>query len=261
MSASSTTAGAEPEPLRTGWEDGTSSDDTLTLAGLRAMADRTAAWAEAAGGRVARRPGLALADSGSPCPFLNTAVAFGPIELDAGRAVEAFFPDRRPFVLISAVPTPDLRPAGVTLMGHPPFLFRPAGGDEPAPPPGITVREVVDAAGLAVWDRVLAEGFPMPESPAPPALLGSRTRFWLASRHGEPVATALSHVAHGVVNVEAVATMAAHRGHGAGAAVSWAATLAEPDRPAVLLGSDDGVGIYRRMGYLAMARWTLWFRG
>ena len=76
-----------------------------------------------------------------------------------------------------------------------------------------------------------------------------------------PVATAESHVAHGVVNVEAVTTLAEHRGKGIGEAVTWAATLAEPSLPAVLIASDDGVGIYRRMGYLPVARWTMWFRG
>ena len=117
-----------------------------------------------------------------------------------------------------------------------------------------------DPATLSVWDRVLADGFPMPPSPAPPALLGGPTRFWLAHHDGAPVATALSHVAHGVVVVEAVATLPGHRGLGIGAAVTWAATLAEPDLLAVLIASDDGVGIYRRMGYQAVTRWTMWFR-
>ena len=105
---------------------------------------------------------------------------------------------------------------------------------------------------------MLAAGFPVPPSPAPPALLGGPTRFWLACVDGVPVATALSHVAHGVVNVEAVTTLPSIAGRGLGEAVTWAATLAEPALPAVLIASDDGVGIYRRMGYLAVSRWTLW---
>jgi hypothetical protein len=253
-------ATAETEVLRTGWEDSTPSDDTLTLAAIRAMADRSAAWAREAGGRVRRDPGLVLADAVSPCLFLNVVTATPPLDLAvAGQAVE-FFPAGRPFALLCPGPTPDLRPTGLRLMGHPPVMVRPAGGAAPSLPPRVAVQEVTDAAGLAVWDRVLSAGFPAPESPAPRGLLGGPTRFWLATLDGEPAATALSHVGHGVVDVEAVATLGTHRGHGLGAAVTWAATLADPQLPAVLIASDDGVGIYRRMGYLPLTRWTMWFK-
>ena len=77
---------------------------------------------------------------------------------------------------------------------------------------------------------------------------------------GEPAATALSHTAHGLVSVEAVATLPDHRGRGLGAAATWAATLAQPELPAVLTASDEGIGVYRRMGYLPVVRWTMWFR-
>lgn len=250
--------GTTQEVLDDGWADATPSDDTLTLAAVRAMADRAVAWAEAAGGRVRREPGLVLADAGSPCPFLNVAAATGPLDAATATRAASFFGGT--FVVISPRPTPDLRPAGLVLMGHPPLLVRPAGGTAPAPPAGVTVTRVRDAATLAVFDRVLAQGYPMPESPAPEALLGGATRFWLAHADGDPVATAVSHSAHGVVDVEAVATLPGYRGRGIGAAVTWAATLAEPARPAVLIASDDGVGVYRAMGYLPIARWTMWMR-
>jgi GNAT superfamily N-acetyltransferase len=248
------------EQLATGWEDTTPSEDTLSLAGLRAMADRAVGWALAADGRTRREPGLTLADAGSPCPFLNVAASTGLLDPGRAAAISEFFPAGRPFVLLSPNPTPDLRPVGLHLMGHPPYLVRPAGGAVLEPPLGVTVSEVRDAAGLAVWDRVLAAGYPMPESPAPPSLLGGPTRFWLACADGEPAATAMSYTGHGVVNVEAVATLAGHRGRGIGAAVTWAATVADRALPAILIASDDGIGIYRRMGYLPVTRWTLWFR-
>jgi GNAT superfamily N-acetyltransferase len=246
------------EALLDGWEDTTPSADTLALAGLRAMADRATRWASAAGGRVRAESGLVLADAGSPCPFLNVSAAARPVDADAAVALAAFFAG--PFVLVTPHATPDLRPSGLALMGHPPFMVRPAGGGAPPRPAGVTVAQVHDAAELEVFDRTLAAGYPMPPSPAPPSLLGGATRFWLARADGEPVATAVSHTAHGVTDVEAVATLPEHRGRGIGAAVTWAATLADPAQPAVLIASDDGVGVYRAMGYLASARWTMWFR-
>jgi GNAT superfamily N-acetyltransferase len=254
---------AEPSaPLRTGWEEGTPSTDTLSLAALRAMADRTTDWAQAAGGRVRRDPGMVLADALSPCLFLNVATVSAVVDPATARAVANFFPAGRPFLLVTPHLTADLRPAGLTPVGHPPFMVRAAGGTAPEPPGSvtITVAEVRDAAGLDIWDRVLAEGFPAPHSPAPPALLGGPARFWLAWADGEPVGTALSYVAHGVVDVEAVATLPGHRRRGVGAALTWAATLADPDLPAVLIASDDGAGVYREMGYLPVTRWTLWCR-
>jgi hypothetical protein len=60
--------------------------------------------------------------------------------------------------------------------------------------------------------------------------------------------------------VEYVAALPAPRGTGAGAAVTSAATIAEPERPAVLVASDDGRPTYERMGFLPVARWTAWLR-
>ncbi|MFC5952469.1 GNAT family N-acetyltransferase [Pseudonocardia lutea] len=255
-------------PPTTGWEDTTPDTDSLTLAAVRAMADRAAAWAAAAGGTVRRVDGLVLADALSPCVFLNAALSAGPVDVEAARAVATANtvdePGRvgtgRPWLLVTPYPTPDLRPAGLRLMGHPHFMVRPAGGAAPALPPGVTVTEVDDPDGLAEWATVLAAGFPAPASPPPAALLGGPARFWLARTDGRPVATALSWTGHGVVDVECVSALPQYRGRGIGAAVTWAATLAEPALPAVLISSDDGHGVYRRMGYLPVSRWTLWHR-
>jgi len=60
--------------------------------------------------------------------------------------------------------------------------------------------------------------------------------------------------------VEYVAALSTARGRGAGAAVTWAATLADPALPAILVASDDGRPLYERMGYAAVERWTVWLR-
>ncbi|WP_281690069.1 GNAT family N-acetyltransferase [Pseudonocardia thermophila] len=243
--------------LRTGWEDDTPSADTIALAAMRAMADRAAALAEAAGGKVRRGPGLVLADAGAANPFHNVATVIGPVDPAAVDEITGFFGGV--FLLIS--PAPAARLPVLELMGHPPLMVRPPGGRAPRPAPGVAVTEVPDGAGLAVFDRVLSAGYPVPHSPTPADLLGGPTRFFLATVDGEPAATAMAHVGHGVVDVEAVAALPHLRGRGAGTAAVWAATLAAPELPAVLLASDDGVGIYRRMGYLALVRGTAWWRG
>jgi len=79
------------EALLDGWEDTTPSADTLTLAAVRAMADRATLWASAAGGRVRTEAGLVLADACSPCPFLNVATATRPLDADTAAAVAEFF--------------------------------------------------------------------------------------------------------------------------------------------------------------------------
>ena len=64
----------------------------------------------------------------------------------------------------------------------------------------------------------------------------------------------------GVNNVEMVATLDGWRGRGYGAAVTWAATTADPSLPAILIASDRGRPVYERLGYTAVTRWTLWIR-
>ena len=115
------------EQLRTGWEDTTPATDTVTLAALRSMADRATGWARAAGGRVRQQPGLVLADAGSVVPFFNVAITADPLDVPSAHAISEFFPADRAFVLVSPHPTPDLRSAGLDLMGHrPSWSGRPA---------------------------------------------------------------------------------------------------------------------------------------
>jgi len=247
--------------LRDGWEPDTPSGDTLVLAGFRAMMERAERWARAADGRTQRLDRAVLADSGSACPFVNEVLTTEPLTLELARRARGFYPQRRPFVLCSPRGGEDLSGLGMTLVGHPPFMVRPAGGQPPPPPAGATIEEVVDPDGLRIWAEVVAAGFSTPPVDPPTALLGGPHRFWLARWHGEPVACAAASSGHGVIDVEAVATLPDHRGRGMGEAVTWAATLADPHLPAVLLASDAGRPVYERMGYLPLLRATMWMAG
>lgn len=246
--------------LRTGWEPATESIDTLTLAAVRTMGDRIADWALAAGGQIERADGLLLADARSNCMLLNQAVSTAPMDVALAQRVLAFFGPARPFVLFGPRPAGDLTPTGLQLMGHPPLMVRAAGGTAPTLPPGVTVKEVTDPAELPVWDEVAARGFGVAASPSPPALVGSVHRFWIGRYDGVPAAVAAATTDHGVNDVEMIATLEEHRGRGLGAAVTWAATLADRALPAVLISSDLGRPVYERMGYLAVTRWTMWYR-
>jgi hypothetical protein len=226
------------------------------------MMQRAGRWARASGGAVRDDGHTVFADSGGPVRYLNEVISTRPLDGELAARALAFFGDGRDFVLSSPRGGADLSGHGLALEGHPPFLVRPPGGTAPALPAGVTVHEVTDPAGLRTWAGVLAAGFGMPPSvDPPPALLGGAHRFWLARRYGEPVATAAASVGHGVVDVETVATVAGHRRRGIGEAVTWAATLADPALPAVLLASDPGRPVYQRMGYLPLTRWTMWHRG
>jgi len=48
--------------------------------------------------------------------------------------------------------------------------------------------------------------------------------------------------------------------HAIRAAVTWAATTADPTLPAVLIASDLGRPVYERLGYTTRNRWTIWVR-
>jgi hypothetical protein len=107
-------------------------------------------------------------------------------------------------LLWSAWPTPDLRRRGWQLEGHPPLLYRPAGG--PLPLAGdLEVRRASDAAALADWERVAVEGYPLGDlAPWRPGVLfdtrvlASPLRLWVGYADERPVGAAASYVAHGL---------------------------------------------------------------
>jgi GNAT superfamily N-acetyltransferase len=257
------------EHLTTGWEPDLPAGDTLLRQAVLVHASWPAAVAAAAGRPWRTGPTWAggwIGDRGALTnPIVLTQPLARPGEVLAD--VATLIPSHVPYLLLSAWPTPNLGPYGLGLVGHPPLMVRfPAAGPA-APAHGIEVCEVRDADELAVAERVLVEGYPLPEleplTPGDlldPALLTASTRVWVAWSDGRPAAVAAAHHHAGVTLVEFVATLPASRGRGAGAAVTWAATLSDPARPAVLIASDDGRPVYERMGYLAVERWTVWLR-
>jgi len=245
--------------------------DTIEQATVLATVERVAHVSTAMAQPVTRTDDFVAADTGQPAAMTNWAVLLRPI-LDRDDPlvdeIAGTFPPGRPHTIVGPWPTPDLTHRGLILIGHPPFMLRPPGPATPiADVEGFVVTEAVDGPSLEVVERVLIEGFPLPELlPVVPTrafdarVLGGPTRFFLGWHRDEPVATASVTVAHGVALVEFVATLEGARGKGFGAMVTQAAGLVDPTVPAVLIASDLGRPVYERLGFLPVSRWTLWMR-
>lgn len=264
------------EELPTGYGPQTPPGDNFLNDFVQGEADAWAALSRARGDPVAEDAHFAImmADGGSASVFGNPVVLRRPLRADewpaAAATMHAFFASRAggDFLVFSAWPTPDLRDLGFGLVGHPPVMERmpgPSGGAAP-PVDGLEIRPVADGRDAAVWERVLVEAYPVPElqpfSPGsllpPPALAAPGWHHWVGHLDGVPVATASAFVDDRHVRVEFVSAQPGCRGRGVGAAMTAAAGDADPTKPAVLIASDLGQGVYRRLGYRALARFTLW---
>jgi len=266
-------AAGQDEHLLDGWEPDLVGFDTIG----RALVDNTIAElahpAEAMGGRVQITDDVAMADLASPCAFLNGAVLRRPLTYDGPDPVldqiDAFFAaSPGPVVIYSASPTPDLRDRGWQPVGHPPLMVRAPGGAPPAPPDRFRFARVEDDAALQHFGRILVEGYPIPElqpwrhdTPYDARVLGDdQFHLYLGYEDDQPVSCAAAVVDDHITGVHMVANDPEVRGQGYGEATVWAATLADPTKPAVLIASDLGRPTYQRMGYLTVTRWTIWLR-
>ena len=253
------------------WDPRLPADDNLIKAAIFAYADLMEAMGTGLGWPTRRTDRFVAVDGGSAFPFQNCAVPLRPFtheELpDLLDEIEAFYRGRSggPFLLYCGFTVPDLSSRGWSLMGHPPLMLRPAGGAAPAVPDGLEIVRVTNVDELEAFGTTLQEAFPVPElAGAPyggygPGLLDVPDwHMWLGRIDGRPVATAAAHVHGGIVDVEWISNRPESRGRGVGAALTWAATMADPTLPAMLIASDLGRPVYERMGYLRLTRFTLW---
>lgn len=257
----------EGEHLTTGWEPDLETADSIVRQAVLAHVSWGRALAEAARGTFIEGVGWAAGSSGSNSALLNWAMVTAPPADWASLVdqVRAVYSDGTQALLVSPFPTPDLSSLGLGLVGHPPLMLRPTSTVTELPATALEIREATPGPELTDAERVLVEGYPLPElADSPPGdfyrpeFVVDATKVFVAYDGGEPVATSAAHSAAGVTVVENVAVLAAARGKGAGAAITWVATRAWPDQPAVLIASDDGQPVYQRLGYLRLVRWTVW---
>lgn len=240
---------------------------------LRASALNTAEFfvggAPASGQRWAEWPDVRAADRRLQDPVGNSAVCTQPVteegSVDLVTRLTAFYGDTgSPWLLWSAWPTPDLSTADLSLAGNPPLMLRDSGSPVVPPLPDLEIREVTNADDLRAFHTVLYHAYPIRHPPDDLTdmyaleALGGTTRFWIGQVDGECVALSAACVSHGVLTVDAVATMPHARRRGYGAAMTDVAARSTPDLPVMLLASDEGRPVYERIGFREIARWTLW---
>lgn len=260
--------------LRVGWEPDAPVDDSI----LRRFIVNTGHWIEAQtgslNGRLLERDDLLACDSGRSLPFLNLVLLRAPIFPDGLDETLAllnefyrFGTDEavEPVGILSPWPSPDLRPFGWQLMGHPPLMLRPAGGELPPAPPGLRIERVQTIDQLHAAEAIIGNGFEFGEF-APGSIFGpgllaeERWRAWIGLEGDRPVSAAAVYSAAGINNVSFVATIPEAERRGYGTALTWQATLADPALPSLLFASDPGRPVYERMGYAALFRMTIWYR-
>jgi hypothetical protein len=257
--------------LETGYGPSSAPGDNLVNDFVQESAESYAAFGRARGDRVERIDGVAtMVDAGSPLPFINRVVLEQPVD-DAtflvdrvGAFYDAGLPT--PFLLDSTWPTPDLGAAGFTLMGHPPLMVRPPGAQYPAPPPELRIERVDDDRRAFDYERALIDGYPAPMLQpmtevtivTPKALGAPGWHHFVGYVDGTPVATGSGYAGERLVRVDNIATLESARGRGYGLAMTATAASVDPDKPATLVASDLGRGVYERLGFVAVLRVTYW---
>lgn len=255
---------ADDRPLETGWLPDTPVDDSLLRSFGASQGEINARWADADGGRAELGDAVALADTGGTIPYYNQAFLQRPLSglddpvLDD---VDRFYDGvDRPISLLSMWPTPDLAARGWRLEGHPMVVARgPWGGDPRRPGDEAIVRDV-GPDDVATFERVLADGYPLPGGTVPAGLLDRGITLRLGVVDGEPVAAAAGFVGSGVVNLCGAATLPAARRTGAWGALVRARMADAPDLPAVAYTSDFSRPGFVHLGFLPITRFTIWLR-
>ena len=170
-------------------------------------------------------------------------------------------------MLWSAWPAPILEQHGFTDFGQPPLMIR-ADHNDPVPlPAGLRIEEATTPAEMAIFDRSIAEWYPVDgylEDARDPFFsarsLGTTHRYWIGFERDEAVSVAMAVVGSDLVGIFAVATAPSVRGKGYGGVLTDIAARCMPGLPAVLTSSSAGFSVYERIGFRKIGVFHLWLR-
>jgi hypothetical protein len=261
-----------PDPgeyLTDGWEPDLDPADSIVRQAIEVHVSWAKALTTAARGPWRETPAWAAGSGGATTAMLNHVIVRQSKAdwTEIAEGIGTAYPDTAGVIVLSPFPAPDLSDLGLALVGHPPLMMRPVATTTTEPATTLQVREARAPEELQDAERVLVEGYPMPDlAHLPrgefyrPEVVDARTRVFVGYDRDTALATSVAHSAAGVTIVENVAVLGEARGRGAGAAITWAATRAWPDQPAVLIASDAGQPVYERLGFLRLVRWTCWLR-
>ncbi|MFI9005638.1 GNAT family N-acetyltransferase [Actinosynnema sp. NPDC053489] len=232
--------------------------------GVAALAASKAAFAvllgSLPGAALHERPGVRWVDTGVADSVFNGRYEGGTESV--GPVLDHFRARRLPLhweVGLGAGRAEDLVRHGLRHVEDEPGMWLDLDRPLPDAPavPGLSIRPVVDAAGVRDWVDVWGCGGPpetterwhgvysaLPFGPTGPL------RMVVGYLDGRPAATAYAFLAGGVAAVHYVVTLPEWRGRGIGTAMTAAALReAAGCRVAVLTASPSGIGVYRRLGF------------
>jgi ribosomal protein S18 acetylase RimI-like enzyme len=159
----------------------------------------------------------------------------------------------------------DLAPHGFRVWRTEPWFYRAPGALSGAVPSELEVVRVQTPEEVVEFEAVSVRGFGSendvlePGTYHPPSILGDGAMHMFTGRvAGRPVAAAMGYVLDDVVGVFGVATVASARRRGYGSALTRAAMLTETGLPAILAPSEEGTGMYRRLGFEPVGGLTIW---
>jgi len=224
------------------------------------------------GQRWQRSRDMWCADTGLPGAFFNRATIINPSPTRyVGTRIMEFYADSPicSYAILDPSQNLDLSELGMHLFE--PYselacMARPPGGVRPPLPEELEIFRVEDKRTLRWFESIIVESFSISDL-QPMVSRGIFNvailqelgfRLWVGMVSGQPVATAAAHIAYGVTGVYLVSTIPDMRGRGIGTALSWEATMTEPDMPATLQASSMGQPVYKKIGYRVMSKANMW---
>lgn len=161
--------------------------------------------------------------------------------------------------------TLDLAPHGYRVFRQEPWFHRPAGPLLDPTPPELEVVRATTKVEVEELELVSVRGFGEedstiePETVHPAAVLEDPAMALFIGRvKGKAVGASMGYRTDDAVGVFGVTTVASARRRGYGAALTRAAMLTETGLPAILAPSEQGEGVYRRLGFEPVGALTIW---